>query len=144
LTLYNAGIPDGRFNIYVEFEADFLFTPESEPPGAKALFAIMEGLLTEEYITDYLRTLTGTPYESTSDVFLDDLSQSFSPQPITPSPQPVTFPPSSSIPSLVQTDLPTYRPTYESHIDEFFMCIFISHTAHHQQQGSHHKRNTTL
>lgn len=86
----------------------------------------MIGLLTEEYIMDYVRTLIGTPYESTIDVFLDGLSSTFSPQPVTPSPQPVTFSPSSSIPSMIQTT----RPTYESHIDVFFdVNFYIAYNA---------------
>lgn len=71
-TLYgaDAGIPEARFNIYMNFDfSDFTYTEESVVPTNTEIFQIMKDAITQQFIIDVVRTYTGTPFESTNEVF---------------------------------------------------------------------------
>jgi hypothetical protein len=68
-TLFKAGIPNDRFNIYMDYEyVDVIFTAESNPPSAAELFVILRDSISPEYILDYVRLASGTPFVSTNEV----------------------------------------------------------------------------
>lgn len=70
-TLYgeNAGIPNERFNIYMDYSyADVIYTPESTPPNPAETFVILRDSISPEYILDYVRAASGTPFVSTNEV----------------------------------------------------------------------------
>jgi hypothetical protein len=71
-TLYGAaaGIPEARFNIYMNFDlSDFTYTLDSVVPTNAEIFQIMKDSITQQFIIDVVRTYTGTPFESTNEVF---------------------------------------------------------------------------
>jgi hypothetical protein len=69
-TLYNAGIPDERFNVYMEFFAKLVFSSESALPTSDEAFALVRDSISPDYILDYVRSAVGTPFESTNEVVL--------------------------------------------------------------------------
>jgi hypothetical protein len=65
-----AGIPEARFNIYMNFDfSDFTFTEASVVPTSAEIFQIMRDAITPDFIIDVVRTYTGTPFDSTNEVF---------------------------------------------------------------------------
>ena len=65
-----AGIPEARFNIYMNFDfSDIIYTEESVVPTNQEIFTIMEEAITQDFILEVVRTYTGTPFESTNEVF---------------------------------------------------------------------------
>lgn len=71
-TLYGdeAGIQDPRFNIYMDFDfSNFSFTDESVVPTSAEMFQIMSEAITADFILEVVRTLTGSAFESTNEVF---------------------------------------------------------------------------
>ena len=65
-----AGIPETRFNIYMEYsEAVFQFTPSPSNPNEAFLFESMRNGVTTTYILDTVRTLTGTPFAEVTEAF---------------------------------------------------------------------------
>jgi uncharacterized surface protein with fasciclin (FAS1) repeats len=68
-TLFGAGIPAARFNVYTDYNyTDLIYTANSTPPDAAASFVIMRESINQPYIVDYVRSLTGTPFETTNEV----------------------------------------------------------------------------
>jgi uncharacterized surface protein with fasciclin (FAS1) repeats len=71
----DAGIPEAKFNIYINFAlTDLTFTADSTPPDAKALFDILAASTSGQdgvtYILTEVQTFTGSPFETTNEVFL--------------------------------------------------------------------------
>jgi hypothetical protein len=67
--LYQAGIPAQRFNIYMQYNyTDLIYTVDSTPPSAAESFIIMRDSITAEYILNYVRNATNTPFDSTQEV----------------------------------------------------------------------------
>jgi hypothetical protein len=65
-----AGIPEARFNIYMNFDfSDFTYTEGSVVPTNAEIFQIMKDAITQDFIIQVVRTYTGTPFESTNEVF---------------------------------------------------------------------------
>ena len=63
------------FNIYINFDyADYLFKDKradgSELPSPADLFKVIRRSITTDFILDAVRTYSGTPFESTNEVFL--------------------------------------------------------------------------
>jgi hypothetical protein len=68
-TLFNSSIPADRFNIYMEFDtAALVFTPDSTPPTAEEAFALLRDSISQDYIVQYVRSATDTPFVSTNEV----------------------------------------------------------------------------
>jgi transforming growth factor-beta-induced protein len=74
-TLYGteAGIPEERFNIYINFSVtEVMFANDSTVPEVSALFEIMKdsisGSAGANYITTAVQAYTGSPFESTNEV----------------------------------------------------------------------------
>jgi hypothetical protein len=76
-TQYNAGIPDDRFNIYMEFSTATAFFM---PTGAGSLISsddllnlLLDGITTD-FIVDPVRMQTGTPFAEVTEAFLQTLA----------------------------------------------------------------------
>jgi hypothetical protein len=68
-TLFEAGIPAARFNVYTDYNyTDLIYTANSTPPDAAASFVILRDSIDAAYITDYVRSLTDSPFLSTNEV----------------------------------------------------------------------------
>lgn len=66
-----AGIPEDRYNIYLDFTAvDIHFTLDSEPPSRRELFGLITDGITSEYLINYVLTLTGTPFAQVTETFM--------------------------------------------------------------------------
>jgi hypothetical protein len=67
-----ASRPSDNFNIYMHYEnADIvLVAGESQPLSAEETFEILKSGITVEYILQVVRTMTDTPFESTTEVFM--------------------------------------------------------------------------
>ena len=69
-TKFNAGIPEARFNIYMNFEfTDVLYTEDSSPPGVAETFEIMRQAITTDYILEAVRSVTDSPFEVVTEVY---------------------------------------------------------------------------
>jgi hypothetical protein len=71
-TLYGAaaGIPRPEFNIYMNFDfSNFIYTETSVVPTVAETFDILRSSITVDFILEIVRTYTGTPFESTNEVF---------------------------------------------------------------------------
>ena len=71
-TLYagEAGRPEERFNIYINFSfSDLTFTEDSIPPTTAEALDILYSAISPTYILEVVRTFEGTPWVSTSEVF---------------------------------------------------------------------------
>jgi transforming growth factor-beta-induced protein len=75
-TLYGAeaGIPEERFNIYINFSvSEVMFANDSTVPDVSVLFGIMmdsiSGSAGANYITSAVQAYTGSPFESTNEVY---------------------------------------------------------------------------
>jgi hypothetical protein len=71
-TLYGdaAGIPRPEFNIYMNFDfSNIIYTETSVVPTVAETFDIMRSSITQDFILNVVRTYTGTPFESTNEVF---------------------------------------------------------------------------
>jgi hypothetical protein len=71
-TLYGAaaGIPEARFNIYINFSFSVLtYSESSMPPTSAETFKIMKDSITPDYILNVVRTFTGSPFESTNEAY---------------------------------------------------------------------------
>jgi hypothetical protein len=67
----DAGIPEARFNIYINFAlTDLTFTADSTPPDAKALFDILAASTYGQDGVTYILTEVQTFFETTNEVFL--------------------------------------------------------------------------
>lgn len=69
-----AGIPEARSNIYMNFDfSDFRFTEGSVVPTTAEIFAIMfDATVTNvDFVFQVPRSYTGTPFESTNEVFFE-------------------------------------------------------------------------
>jgi uncharacterized surface protein with fasciclin (FAS1) repeats len=70
-TAYKAGIPEARFNILMDFSfSDLSYTLDSTPPTADETFKIMRSAITPDYILQQVRTLDGSPFALTTEVFM--------------------------------------------------------------------------
>jgi hypothetical protein len=83
---HNEGIPEERFNILMTLDNFVLtFAPGSEVPNEAEAFDVVKGLITIDYILDVVRTITGTPFESVTEVFFqaktDDTTAAPDPDP---------------------------------------------------------------
>jgi hypothetical protein len=59
-TLINAGIPEDRFNIYMEYDyTDLIYTADSNPPDAATSFDLLRNSFTPEFLLRYARNVTG-------------------------------------------------------------------------------------
>jgi hypothetical protein len=68
-TLFQAMVPAERFNIYMDFaNANLVFEPGSTPPSATDAFALLRDSINEEYILQYVRSATDSPFVSTNEV----------------------------------------------------------------------------
>ena len=68
-SLFNASIPAERFNIYTDYDyTDLIYTTNSTPPDAAASFVLLRDSINQAYITDYVRSLTDTPFVTTNEV----------------------------------------------------------------------------
>jgi hypothetical protein len=73
-TLYQAGIPEARFNIYINFNVTRLeFTEGSVAPTTAEVFQIMReavnGVTGQKYILEEVQTFVGSPFESTNEIY---------------------------------------------------------------------------
>ena len=69
-TKFNAGIPEARFNIYMNFEfIEVVYTEDSSPPGPDETFQILRSAITPEYILEAVRLLTNSPFEVVTEVY---------------------------------------------------------------------------
>lgn len=69
ITLYQAGVPDIQFNIYMQYSAmDLVFAPKSTPPSPEDTFVSLRGSIDSDYILSYARSLTDSPFVSTNEV----------------------------------------------------------------------------
>jgi hypothetical protein len=62
-----------NFNIYINFDyADYLFknNHNEELPSPADLFKVIRRSITTDFILDAVRSYSGTPFESTNEVFL--------------------------------------------------------------------------
>jgi hypothetical protein len=67
-TLYNAGMPEARFNVYQEYsEAVARFTPSRSNPDSATIFTILQSGITTEFLLNTVRTLVGTPFVSVNE-----------------------------------------------------------------------------
>jgi hypothetical protein len=58
------------FNIYMNFDfSEFTYTENSVVPTTSEAFEIMRASITRDFILEVVRTYTGTPFESTDEVF---------------------------------------------------------------------------
>ena len=72
LTLFgaNAGIPQQRYNIYMDFSfTDFIWSENSIPPSSSELFDIMRQSISTDFILEQVRTFSGSPFETTNEAF---------------------------------------------------------------------------
>jgi hypothetical protein len=67
-TLYNAGIPDERFNVYMEVVANLVFASASALPTSKEAFVLVRDSIRVDDVLDFVWSATGTPFESTNEV----------------------------------------------------------------------------
>jgi hypothetical protein len=73
-TLYglNTGIPPrpAEFNIYMNFDfTEYTYSETSTVPTTQEVFEVMRQSITRDFILEVVRTFTGTPFESTIEVF---------------------------------------------------------------------------
>ena len=76
-TRHNAGIPDDRFNIYMEFTtAIAFFAPNGTDTliTADDLLGLLLDGITTEFLLDPVRMQTGTPFAEVTEAFLQTLS----------------------------------------------------------------------
>lgn len=72
LTLFGseAGIPQERYNIYMDFSfTEFIWSEDSIPPLNSELFDIMRTSISTDFILQQVRTFTGSPFETTNEAF---------------------------------------------------------------------------
>ena len=72
----NNTIPPRRdeFNIYMNFEFfDFTFSENSNVPTTAEVVEIMIASISRDFILQVVRTYTGTPFESTNEVFISNI-----------------------------------------------------------------------
>lgn len=68
-TLYQAGVPDPQFNIYMQYETvEMVFAPESTTPTSEDAFSTLRESINQDYILSYVRSLTDSPFFSTNEV----------------------------------------------------------------------------
>ena len=68
----NTGIPPRpeNFNIYMNFDfSEYTYSESSTVPTTQEVFEIMRLSITQAFILQVVRTFTGTPFESTVEVF---------------------------------------------------------------------------
>lgn len=69
-TLFDAGIPEERFNIYTNYSyTDLIYTSDSTPPDTEASFVLLRDSINTAYIIDYVRSLADTPFVAINEVF---------------------------------------------------------------------------
>lgn len=103
-TLYEAALPEERFNIFMEFSSDVTFAKGLSPsPDAAEISAIIRDSINADYILGVVRSFS-SPFESTNEIYFnfDAIAPGTSP------PSPVPSPVSS--PSTMKPALPTSIP----------------------------------
>ena len=97
-SFWEYGFPEERFNWVVEFNLGVHFASSSfsPPTGVDILEILTTGSDLVSYISDYVREIPGTPFGSTSEVIIQELS--------------MLSPPSSVPSSLVPSFVPSYIP----------------------------------
>jgi len=71
-TQYNAGIPEEKYNLYISFETEVVFSTESTIiPEASELFDIMQEAISPTYIVNYVWQLPESPFISTQEVLME-------------------------------------------------------------------------
>jgi hypothetical protein len=70
----DANIPSQGFNIYMQYRVStFVYSHGSTPPNADETLAIMKSAITADYILGVPKMMVGTPFESTTEVFLSTI-----------------------------------------------------------------------
>jgi len=71
-TRYNAGIPEEKFNLYISFETDVVFSNDSSIiPNATELYDIMAEAINPTYIVNYVWQAPESPFISTQEVLMN-------------------------------------------------------------------------
>ena len=71
-TQYNAGIPEEKYNIYMSFNTDIIFSTLSTViPTVDELFDIMVEAINPTYIVNYVWQAPETPFISTQEVLME-------------------------------------------------------------------------
>ena len=71
-TQYNAGIPEQKYNIYMSFNTEVIFSTLSTViPTADELFDIMVDAINPTYIVNYVWQAAETPFISTQEVLME-------------------------------------------------------------------------
>lgn len=62
-TMHAAGIPEARFNIYMEYSGAVVsFEPAKSNPDKDVIFLRLKKGITPDYLLDTVRALKGTPF----------------------------------------------------------------------------------
>ena len=70
-TLFQAGIPAERFNLYMDYAyTDLIYTIDSDPPDAATSFELMRGSISQSFITDYVWNTTDSAFTTVNEVVM--------------------------------------------------------------------------
>jgi hypothetical protein len=70
----DAGVPEEKYNIYLEFESvTIVLENGSVPPNAAEAVELLKGAISVDYIMNIPRKMTGTSFESTNEAYLATL-----------------------------------------------------------------------
>lgn len=70
-TLFQAGIPAERFNLYMDYAyTDLIYTVDSDPPDAATSFELMRGSISEDFIRNYVWNTTDSAFATVNEVVM--------------------------------------------------------------------------
>lgn len=69
-TAFNFGFPEPRHNIIMVYNSKVVFKDGSVQPGNLEIFEVMRLSIAAIYITDWVRTAVGTPFETVNEVYM--------------------------------------------------------------------------
>lgn len=70
-TLFEAGLPAPRFNLYMDYAyMDLIYTEDSSPPDAATTFQFLRESITADFIRDYVWNVTDSAFSTVNEVVL--------------------------------------------------------------------------
>jgi hypothetical protein len=74
---FEFGFPEPRYNIYMDFKTVIVLGKDSILPKRAEIFEVMRASINDNFILNWVRTATGTPFENVNEVYFaqvpDDL-----------------------------------------------------------------------
>jgi hypothetical protein len=68
-TAFNAGFPEARYNIYMDFRTAVAYSSSSFPDTPSRQFDILKDSINPEYIITQIRSIRGTPFQLVNEAF---------------------------------------------------------------------------